>query len=80
MYKWSWVIFEKKSKFHDEGGIAQYILLLKVCFDVTFVAGTPEDPVSDMEKHLSKQLEKKAVTGGRNTGLQQNTSPLLFAR
>ena len=20
MYKWSWVIFEKKSKFHDAGG------------------------------------------------------------
>ena len=27
----------------------QYIPLLKVCFDVTFVAGTSEDPVSDGE-------------------------------
>ena len=27
----------------------QYFLLLKVCFDVSFVAGTSEDPVSDEE-------------------------------
>ena len=27
-----------------------------------------------VQKHLSQQLEEKAVTGGRNTGLQQNTN------
>ena len=50
----------------------QYILLLKVCFDVSFVAGTPEDPVSDGE---SEEASASSChwAGGRNTGLQQNT-------
>ena len=55
----------------------QYIPLLKVCFDVTFVAGTPEDPVSDMESEESSLQaageEGRHWAGGRNTGLQQYT-------